>query len=223
MNALIVIIEDEVDLLELMEYRLQKEGYETEGFLSTKNVEPFLEEEEVDLLIVDRNLPGIEGADFVQQLRNTGFYIPVIFVTAKVQDSEIEEGFIKGGDDYITKPFNMNELNLRVKAILKRTKSYDDGKISHRDILLDLNARAVYVDGKEITLTKLEFNLLACFIKHKNSVLDRDYLLEHVWPDEELKQGKTVNVTINRLKKKIDPTKEKEYIRSIRGIGYQFC
>ncbi|MCH9814717.1 MAG: response regulator transcription factor [Epsilonproteobacteria bacterium] len=224
MNALIVLIEDEEDLLELMEYRLQKEGFETEGFLSTKNVEPFLAEEEVDLMIVDRNLPGIEGSDFVKMLRDKGFITPVIFVTAKANENDIEEGFERGGDDYITKPFNMNELSLRVKAILKRTKSITEGKISYRDIVLDLSTRTAYVAKNEVNLTKLEFNLLACFIKHKNSVLDRDFLLEYVWADEfEVKQEKTVNVTINRLKKKIDPDKEKNYIKSIRGVGYQIC
>ncbi len=223
MNALIVLIEDEEDLLELMEYRLQKDGYETEGFLSTKNVEAFLTQEDVDLLIVDRNLPSVEGSDFVKMLRDKGFNIPVIFVSAKSEDSNIEEGFLKGGDDYITKPFNINELSFRVKALLKRTKKVDDGKLLYRDILLDLDKRAVFIQNCEVTLTKLEFELLACFIRNRNSVLDRDFLLEHVWNDETFLQEKTVNVTINRLKKKIDPKKEKEYIKSIRGVGYQFC
>jgi len=221
--AHIVLIEDEEDLLELSEYRLGKEGYEVTGFLSTKNVEEFLLQEDVDLLIVDRNLPGVEGSEFVKKLRKDGYKIPVIFVSAKDQDSEIEEGFLRGGDDYLTKPFNMNELVLRVKSILRRTKKSQEGKLIYKDIMIDLDERRAYVAGDEVNLSKLEFELLSYFIENKHIVLNRDQLLEEVWKDEEFKQEKTVNVTINRLRKKIDPNKEKSYIEPIRGIGYKLC
>lgn len=219
---LIVVIEDEEDLLELLEYKLSKEGYEVEGFLSTKNVYNFLEEESVDLMIVDRNLPGEEGSEFVKSIRSKGIDIPVIFLSAKNADLDIEMGFLRGGDDYITKPFNMNELILRVKAILKRTKSESFEKIlTFRDIVLDLNKREVYIDKRKVDLTKLEFDLLCTFIKNKNMVLSREYLLENVWNKDEIHQDKTVNVAIKRLKEKIDPKKDKNYIESIRGIGYK--
>jgi len=223
MSAHIVLIEDEEDLLELSEYRLQKEGYEVTGFLSTKHVEELLLEEDVDLLIVDRNLPGVEGSEFIKKLRENGYRIPVIFVSAKDQDTQIEEGFLSGGDDYLTKPFNMNELVLRVKSILRRTKKIDEGKLIYKDIIMDLDERRAFVAGEEVSLSKLEFELLSYFIENKNIVLNRDQLLEEVWKNEEFKQEKTVNVTINRLKKKIDPNRDKEYIQPIRGIGYKLC
>jgi len=223
MSAHIVLIEDEEDLLELCEYRLGKEGYEVTGFLSTKNVEELLLEEDVDLLIVDRNLPGVEGSEFVKKLRDYGYKTPVIFVSAKDQDKDIEEGFLRGGDDYLTKPFNMNELVLRVKSMLRRSKKSEEGKLLYKDITMDLDERRVYVSGAEVNLSKLEFELLSYFIQNKNIVLNRDQLLEEVWKDEEFKQEKTVNVTINRLRKKIDPDKNKEYIEPIRGIGYKLC
>jgi len=223
MSAHIVLIEDEEDLLELSEYRLGKEGYEVTGFLSTKNVEELLLEEDVDLLIVDRNLPGVEGSEFIKKLRDEGYKIPVIFVSAKDQDGDIEEGFLRGGDDYLTKPFNMNELVLRVKSILRRSKKSDEGKLIYKDIVMDLDERRAYIAGEEVALSKLEFELLSYFIENKNIVLNRDQLLEEVWKDEEFKQEKTVNVTINRLRKKIDPNKDKAYIEPIRGIGYKLC
>jgi len=222
-NTHIVIIEDEEDLLELLEYRLEKEGYEVTGFLSTKMVEEFLLEEDVDLLIVDRNLPGVEGSEFIKKLRDQGHSIPVIFVSAKDQDSEIEEGFLRGGDDYLTKPFNINELILRVKSILRRVQKNDNLKLIYKDIKMEMDQRRVYVAGVEVYLSKLEFELLSYFIQNKNIVLNRDQLLEEVWKDEEFKQEKTVNVTINRLKKKIDPNRVKEYIQPVRGIGYKLC
>lgn len=224
MSAKIVIVEDEEDLLELVEYNLQKEGYDVVGFLNTKNVEQMLLEESVDLLIMDRNLPGVEGSEFVQSLRKDGCTTPVIYLSAKSLDAEIEEGFVRGADDYITKPFNMKELLLRIKAVLRRTtKKVDDGVLVHRDLVLDKSSRTLSVDGKNVEITKLEFNLLSEFIINKNSVLDRDYLLENVWDGAEEYQYKTVNVAINRLKEKIDPDKTKEYIQTVRGVGYRLC
>jgi len=224
MNAMIVIVEDEDDLLELIEYNLEKAGFETIGFLSTKTVEQVLDEESVDLLIMDRNLPGVEGSEFVAQLRQKGIQTPVIYLSAKDKESDIEEGFLRGGDDYITKPFNMKELILRIKAVLHRTKSSSDtGIVSYRDIRMNLGSREVFVDNTSITLTKLEFDLLYTMISNQNVVLERDYLLEHVWGGDEFYQDRTVNVAINRLKDKIDPDKSKEYIKTVRGVGYTLC
>jgi len=224
MGAMIVIVEDEEDILELIEYNLDKEGFETVGFTSTKNVAQLLEEEPVDLLIMDRNLPGIEGSEFVAQMRDKGVDTPVIYLTAKNKESDIEEGFERGGDDYITKPFNMKELVLRIKAVLKRTKKdRSEGKVVYRDIMLDLGSRELSINGQKIELTKLEFDLLHTLIANQNIVLDRDYLLEHVWGSDAIYQDRTVNVAINRLKEKIDPDKSKEYIKTVRGVGYTLC
>ena len=220
-DALILIVEDEEDLLEILEYNLQKAGFETMGFMSVKGVQQAIEEEDVALLIMDRNLPGIEGSEFVAMLRQKGVNTPVIFLTAKDSEQDIEEGFLSGADDYITKPFKTKELIFRMKAILKRTrKESSEEIIAHRDIKLDLLAHKVFIAEKEIELTKLEFDLLYTFIANKNVVLDRDTLLERVWGNDEVYQDRTVNVAINRLKEKIDPTKEKGYIKAIRGVGY---
>jgi len=222
MGVKIAIVEDEEDLLDLIEYSLSKESFETIGFLDTKNVEKLLDEEDIDLLIMDRNLPGVEGSMFVKKLRDDGITIPVIYLTAKAKDSDIEEGFIRGADDYITKPFNMKELILRINAILRRTsRNLNDGLLSHRDLILDKSLRTLKVNKKEVSITKLEFNLLYEFFINKNIILDREYLLEKVWKDTESFQYRTVNVAINRIKEKIDPTKTKEYIQTIHGIGYK--
>lgn len=223
MGVLIAIIEDEEDLLELLEYNIQKEGFDSVGFLSTKNVENFIKEEDVDLLIVDRNLPDVEGSDFIKDIRSKGYLTPVIFLSAKNAENDILDGFLKGGDDYITKPFNMAELMLRIKAIIKRTKKDIEKSLQYRDIFMNIKAREVFVDGLLVELTKLEFDLLVTLIKNKNIVLSRDYLLESVWQDDALFQDKTVNVGIKRLKDKIDPDKDKNYIKSVRGMGYTLC
>ena len=223
-KAQIVIVEDEEDILELLEYNLQKEGYETIGFLNTKNVAQVLEEENIDLLLMDRNLPGVEGSEFVAELRRKGVQTPVIYLSAKNKESDIEEGFDRGADDYITKPFSPKEVALRVKAVLKRTKpSFSNENISYRDILMNPQSRQVTAGDLAVELTKLEFDLLATLIKNQNIVLDRDFLLEHVWGGDDIYQDKTVNVAINRLKEKIDPNKDKDYIKTVRGVGYTLC
>ena len=147
--------------------------------------------------------------------------IPVIFLSAKDSKYQIEEGFLRGADDYITKPFEMQELFYRIKAVLRRTQAHQQKRtLSFRDIELDLKSREIFIDGQEIELTKLEFDLLYTFIENKNTVLKRDHLLKHVWGKNEHYQGRTVNVAINRLKEKIDPDKTKDYIKTVRGIGY---
>jgi len=222
--ALILIVEDEQDILELMEYHLSKEGFETIGFLNTKRVLEAIEEENVDLILMDRNLPGAEGSEFVEMLRKKGVHTPVIFVSAKHKDEEIEQGFERGGDDYITKPFSMKELILRVRAILRRTKKLsNEGSLIYRDMLLNLASRTLKIEERPVELTKLEFDLLHALIANQNIVLDRDYLLENVWGGDEIYQERTVNVAINRLKEKIDPDKTKEYIKTVRGVGYTLC
>lgn len=224
MNALILIVEDEEDILELMEFNLNKEGFETMGFLNTKRVGEVLSQEKVDLILMDRNLPGTEGSEFVASLRRQGINTPVIFISAKDKDSDIEQGFERGGDDYLTKPFSMKELVLRVKAVLRRTqKVTNEGTITYRDIHINPASRTVVVENNAVELTKLEFDLLYELIKNQHVVLDRNYLLDNVWGTDEVYQDRTVNVAINRLKDKIDPDKSKDYLKTVRGVGYTLC
>jgi len=221
--VLVVVIEDEPDLLELLEYHLQKEGYEVFASLSTQPVERLLAEERPDLMIVDRNLPGVEGSEFVAVLRQKGVDVPVIFLTAKVADHEIEEGFLRGADDYVTKPFNFKELMHRVRAVLRRSKPQESEKVVYRDIEIFPKRHEVLVAGRRVELTKLEFDLLLELVTNRNIVLSREQLLARVWGDAGDYQVKTVNVAVNRLKEKIDPDKSKHYIKSVRGVGYQVC
>ena len=134
-KKLILIVEDEEDILELLEYTLQKEGYETIGFLNIdSNVRKILDEEQIDLILMDRNLPGIEGTTFINEIKRQGYSNPVIYVTAKDTDEDIIEGFESYADDYITKPFNLKELCARIKALIKRT-SKDIDILKVRDIV----------------------------------------------------------------------------------------
>lgn len=222
-NKLILIIEDEEDILELLEYTLQKEGYETIGFLNVNNnVRKVLNEEQIDLILMDRNLPGIEGTSFINEIKQQGFSNPVIYVTAKDKDEDIISGFDNHADDYITKPFNIKELCARIKAVIKRS-SKDIEVLKVKDIVYTSSNKKFYIDNIELNLTHLEHDLLLEFIKNKDILLSREHLLNSVWQDSFEKKEKTVNVAIKRLKSKIDPNAKKDYIRSIRGEGYIFC
>jgi len=220
----IVIIEDEEDILELIEYHLSKEGYQVTGFLSTENVESFLEEENPLLMVVDRNLPGMEGSEFVAYLREIGYDIPVIFLTAKSKEGQLEEGFEAGGDDYMCKPFSPKELALRVNALLRRSGALQkQNRIKYKNLTLDVNQKDLDIEGNPISVTNLEYNLLYTFMKHIDKPLTRDFLREEVWGLEgESVNDNAVNVAINRLKNKIDPQNEENYFHPVWGVGYKF-
>ena len=223
-NIEIIIIEDEEDILELIEYHLTTEGYSVTGFLSTENVEQFLEEETPSLMIVDRNLPGVEGSEFIAYLRTEGYDIPVIFLTAKAKESELEEGFNAGGDDYMTKPFRPKELMLRVKALLKRSGALTQQKrLKYRDLVIDYDKKDLYILENPILLTPLEFNLIKTFMENIDKPLTRDFLRDEAWGMEgDGVNDNAVNVAINRLKNKIDPDNEENYFSPVWGVGYKF-
>ena len=156
-------------------------------------------------------------------LRSKNINTPVIFLSAKDAPKDIKDGFIMGADDYITKPFDIEELILRIKAVLNRYNQDFKSQVDileYRDIKLDLNLHKAYINGLDVHLTKLEIALLQLMIFNKGKVLDREFLLKHIWKDTQNIHQKTVNVAIKRLKEKIDPTRDKEYITSVRGIGY---
>ncbi|MEJ2488410.1 MAG: response regulator transcription factor [Sulfurovaceae bacterium] len=218
----IVVVEDEEDILELIEYHLQKEGYRVTGFLSTDFVERFLEEESPSLIIMDRNLPGVEGSEFIAHIRNQGYDIPVIFLTARDQESDLLQGFSSGGDDYMTKPFSPKELIARVRSLLKRSGLINTQRLRYRDLILDTAKRELFIEKEKVDLTKIEYKLLHTFIKNPNISIERDFLREEVWGEEvNGLNDKTINVAMNRLKKKIDPNSSKHYISPVWGVGYK--
>jgi len=217
-----MIVEDDEDILDLMEYTLSKEGYDVITCIDSSNMRDILDEENISLILMDRNLPGVEGSRFIATLRAEGYNQPVIYVSAKDSTDDIVDGFDSGGDDYITKPFDLKVLKARVKALIRRTQKVQD-VIKYRDIIYSNSNKVFNINGADVKLTHLEHDLLLEFMKNQNILLSRDILLESVWKDSANKQLKTVNVAIKRLKEHIDPTGEKNYIQAVRGEGYIFC
>lgn len=216
----LVLIEDDKDLNELLTLRFRTLGYEVFAFYECIGVERVLDEQDIDILLVDRNLPfGKDGIDFVARLRKQGYNEPVIFLTAKALQTDILQGFEMGCDDYITKPFDFNELVLRIKALVKRSKKESE-KLAFKDFLLDLENRLCFFKKEQIQLSSLEFELLKCFFENKNAVLSREFLAECVWGDTST-NDKTINIALTRLRAKFPALKA--HIQSIRGVGYKLC
>jgi len=222
----VLILDDDSDILELLEFILQKNGYKTVGISDSKEIDIYLYDNRFSLLIIDRTLPCIDGVNLVEKLRDQGDITPVIFLTAKNSQQEKLEGFKSGGDDYITKPFDIDELVMRVEAVIRRSRKAGFlNMINHKDIEMNLDKLEVSIENNSVKLTKLEFRLLQTFLENIGKVLNRDFLLNSVWNcgvfDENC-NAKSVNIAVKRLKQKIDINNSKKYIESIRGVGYKF-
>jgi DNA-binding response OmpR family regulator len=217
----ILIVDDEEDILDLLDFTLSSEGYDIISTTETSNIKNLLDEEDINLIIMDRNLPNTEGSIFIQQLIKDGYDYPVIYISAKDKDEDILEGFDRGGDDYITKPFKIPELKARVKAVLKRTSKIQD-TIIYKDIVYNKSNKSFEINKNPIKLTHLEHDLLLEFMNNIDKLLSREYLLDSVWEDSYELKLKTVNVAVKRLKEKMGQI-GKKYIKAVRGEGYIFA
>ena len=221
-NRLILIIEDEEDILELLEYTLQKEGYETIGFLNAnENVKKVLDEEKIDLILMDRNLPNIEGTSFIKDLRANGYQNPVIYVTAKDKSEDILDGFEAHADDYITKPFNITIFRKKVSAVLKRIKKAQDYNLYEcGDLTIDFDRLAASIGGRPLILSPTEYKILKIFTGNPNILITRQSLLEKLYDvNADFVDEHALTVNINRLRNKIE-TDERKYVRTVYGMGY---
>lgn len=217
--AKIMIIGEDEKLIELKQLHLLKEGFEIVKFDSLYKIEQHLTD--IHLVIINNANSTIDGMEFIAYIRDLDSNMPIIFLAENLSEKEIEQAFANGADDCLVEPFGLRELVCRIKALLKRTYGMKQERLIHESIVMDINQRTCTVDEVDIELTKLEFDLLSFFIQHKNMILEREYILESVWKDTSMKK-RTINVSINRLLKKIDPDNSQEYFTAIRGIGYRF-
>ncbi len=219
----ILVIEDEQDLAELIAFHLEKEGYlpliATDGTTGLKQAQTTLP----DLLLLDLMLPGISGIDICKALKGSEktASIPIIMLTAKGEEIDRVVGFEVGADDYMSKPFNMRELLLRVKAILRRTNSGDAAVVNLNIGLLSIDSdrHIVNVAGEEIFLTSTEFRLLLSLAERLGRVQSRERLLNDVWGISHIGDTRTVDTHITRLRTKLGTAGN--LIRTVRGFGYK--
>tara|TARA_E500000178_G_scaffold351389_1_gene412374 strand:+ start:1417 stop:2103 length:687 start_codon:yes stop_codon:yes gene_type:complete len=220
----IYIVEDEPDLRDALVYNFKNEGFMVKGFANGELCLSKINNKKPDLIILDIMLPGISGLDVCREIRSdiNMNNIAVIMLTAKGEEIDRIVGFEIGADDYVTKPFSVRELILRAKVILKKQSEVnsDEKVLEYGSISMNLDAHNVKIDGKEITLTALEFKLLKHLIKRKGRVQSRDQLLSDVWELSTEVTTRTVDTHIKRLREKLGFAGE--YIQTIRGVGYRF-
>jgi len=214
-----MIIGEDEKLVEFKQLHLLKEGFEVVKFDSLSEVEEHLTD--IHLILINNENAAIAGMEFIEFIRDKDSNVPIIFLAENLSEKAIEQAFANGADDCLVKPFGLRELVCRIKALLKRSYGIKQERLIHEKIVMDMNQRTCMVDEVDIELTKLEFDLLSFFIQHKNMILEREYILECVWKDTSMKK-RTINVSVNRLLKKIDPNNSEEYFTAIRGIGYRF-
>ena len=224
MSQKIYIVEDEPDIRETLKYNFSNEGFEVftapDGEEALSNIKKVLP----DVLILDLMLPGVSGLDVCKSIRADDDIkdISIIMLTAKGEEIDRVIGFELGADDYVTKPFSVRELILRVKVLLKKQREslVENKLVTFGPIRIDLDAHELKINDKEIVLTALEFKLLQHLVKRKGRVQTREQLLGDVWGYSAEVTTRTVDTHIKRLREKLGNTSD--YIQTIRGVGYRF-
>ena len=226
MTARVLIIEDEPDIRKTIDYNLSKESFQVVQAGSIAEGEKSISDNSPDVIILDLMLPDGSGLTLCRDIKSDDKtkHIPIILLTAKADEVDRVIGFELGADDYVTKPFSVRELILRVKAILKRgtseSKKDDADEFIFGELKLNLDAHQVFIQDNEIAFTALEFRLLKHLIDRRGRVQTRDQLLEEVWGYSAEVTTRTVDTHIKRLREKLGLTGE--YIQTIRGVGYRF-
>ena len=225
MSQKILIIEDEPDIRKTLEYNISREGYEVISASSLSEARQNLESSSFSLLLLDLMLPDGSGLDLFRELKQdkSKSSMPVIILTAKDDEVDKVVGFELGADDYVTKPFSVRELILRVKAVLKRGVSKSDNVEVQRQfgqLKIDVDSHEVFVNDEPISLTALEFKLLRQLVDRRGRVQSRDQLLSDVWGYSSDVTTRTVDTHIKRLREKLGDMGK--YVQTIRGVGYKF-
>ena len=227
----ILVVDDEEHILELLEYNLEQEGYQALKADTGEKALDILKKEEVDLVILDWMLPGMNGIDVLKKIRSSENHsqLPVILLTAKGDEISKVLGLEIGADDYLTKPFGVYELFARIKAVLRRSnknnlkKEEDEGIITIGNLEVNPSRRTVTVDNELIDLSFKEFELLYLLAENRGIVFTRNQLLERIWGYDYVGETRTVDVHISNLRKKIESDESHPvFIKTVRGMGYKF-
>ncbi|MGN0215067.1 MAG: response regulator [Prevotella sp.] len=221
----ILVVDDEQDLCEILKFNLETEGYQVE---TANSAEEALQHNlpSFDLLLLDVMMGGMSGFALAKKLKaeEATADIPIIFLTAKDTENDTVTGFNLGADDYISKPFSLREVMVRVRAVLRRTSEQhgepQHSVISYQGLVMDLDKKTVTIDGNEVAFTKTEFELLHLLLSERGRVFSREQLIERVWPKDVLVLDRTVDVNITRLRKKVG--RFAKCIVTRLGFGYYF-
>ncbi len=219
----VLIVEDEVKLARFVELELKHEGYEVVVANDGRSALDKFEEEKPDIVLLDLMLPNLSGIEVCRRIRKVSD-VPIIMITAKGEVMDKVMGLDNGADDYITKPFAIEEVLARMRVALKHKRTAreadDENRLTVKDLTIDLGKRTVKLGENSIELTKREFDLLAYLIKNKNIVISREQILNKVWGYDYFGETNVVDVYVRYLRTKIDDKYNEKFIHTIRGVGY---
>lgn len=217
----ILLVEDEEPIRDLVQTALRFTGFTVESAASGPEGLALARNDHWHLLILDVNLPGLDGFALTRKLRESRDDVPVIFLTARDDPADLREGFTGGGDDYLTKPFSLEELVLRVEAVLRRgqSRNNDRSRLAVDDLVLDDDQHRVWRGGREIELSPTEFRLLRYLMLNAERVLSRPQIIEHVWDFGYAIEQSGVETYISYLRRKLDD-RDARLIHTVRGVGY---
>ncbi len=221
----ILLVEDDATLAETLRYNFEREGYAVVHAGDGVTALDRARRDRPDLVVLDVMLPRLDGFSLCRILRQEGD-TPILMLTARRDEIDRIAGLELGADDYVAKPFSLGELLARVRAILRRTDrqtAINREVLDAGDVRIDTGSRRVWCDGREISLSQKEFDLLTCLVRHRGMALSRDVLLERVWGYDFLGDSRTVDVHIRWLREKVETEPSRPvYIQTVRGIGYRF-
>jgi two-component system OmpR family response regulator len=217
----ILVVEDEDPIRELVTTALRFTGFTVESVGSGREALAEARNSPFDLIVLDVNLPDLDGFEICRKLRQDGNLVPVVFLTARDDPADLRAGFTGGGDDYVTKPFSLEELVLRIEAVLRRSSSQEavNQRLTSGDLVLDEDAFRVWRGDTEIPLSPTEFRLLRYLMQNRNRVVSKTQILDHVWDYEFAGDPSAVETYISYLRRKLDD-RDAQMIRTVRGFGY---
>ncbi len=217
----VLVVDDEVYIRDLVSSALRIAGLEPSTAAGGEEALHAVERDQPDLVLLDVGLPGLDGFEVCRALRDRGDQVPVIFLTARDAKEDMLQGFTKGGDDYMTKPFSLDELIARVRAVLRRTTrdEPESSRLTYADLELDESTMRVKRGDEQISLSPTEFKLLRFLLRHREQVVSKAQILDHVWEYDFDGNASVVENYISYLRKKLDH-REPKLIHTVRGFGY---
>lgn len=219
----VLVVEDEAPLREQLVSRLEDEGYAVDSTADGEEGLYLGTEYGIDVAVIDLGLPNLSGIDLIKKLRDAGKDFPILILTARTRWQDKVEGLGAGGDDYLVKPFHIEELLARLKALLRRSAGWSQAEIRCGPVSLNTNTQEVSVNAQPLELTAYEYKVLEYLMLHTGEVVSKTELTEHIYDQDYDRDSNVIEVFIRRLRRKLDPTENYNPIETLRGRGYRFA
>ena len=218
----VLLVEDEALLRHHLATRFGEVGHIVDAVESAEDGLYKAQQFNHDIAIIDLGLPGMDGLDLIRELRSMGRTFPILILTARGNWQDKVEGLTSGADDYVVKPFQFEELEARLNALVRRSSGFVQAQIRAGSLLLDLNRKQALVDDQALPLTAFEYRILEYLMRHHQQVVTKDRLIEQLYPDDEERDANVIEVLVGRLRRKLEAAGDLKLIDTVRGQGYLF-